>query len=305
MKTKLLGLAFGVAAGVAFALAGCGGGGGGGGGGVTYTGNTALATVTATNARALSVEAVEGGRDATDIGVLAKGAEARPKHAVQLHAIAASVEATLARVLAKVAPAKTAAENVSGTEPGYSGTFSYSLGVNPSTGAFSGTITFNSYRDSGESPVMSGPVAVSGVVNTFTGDISTLTMTLSGLRVLDAAESTTLNGTLSMTFGASQVVTMSLVRTDDATGNMYWHRDFTTTITGNSMTMTGTYYHHQYGYVVVTTTSPLFASYAGAITGGEMLFAGSNGSRARLRYAPAGSTVEVDATGTNNWVVVQ
>ena len=76
MRSKLRTLIAVIAISVSLIFGGCSGGGGGGGGDggggssqISYTGNTAPALVTDTNAQDLAVEAFLGGEVATDLGV--------------------------------------------------------------------------------------------------------------------------------------------------------------------------------------------------------------------------------------------
>ena len=95
-----------------------------------------------------------------------------------------------------------------------------------------------------------------------------------------------------------------MVLLDSSTGKTYWVKDYTYTLTGSSLTISGTYYDPDYGYVTVTTVTPLqVASTDAWPTAGVLLFTGANGSRARLTFTSTGYTVEVD-TGSGFYTTV-
>lgn len=293
---------------VVFGMAGCGGGGGGGGTDVSssYKGNTTQATVTASNAKALSVDVVQGAQNVANVGVLGKSVADKPEASPQIQSIAKIFEESITRVSPKTVVAKTVAEAVQGTEYGYSGSYSYNANGNQSTGAISGTITFNSYKESSYSPTISGNVSFSGVANTSTGDMISANMSFSNVTVVSGSQSSTVNGSISISItGITNTLNISAVRLDNLNFNTYWVKDFSFVLTGDTMSISGTYYDHVYGYVVVNTVTPLTVSaYSSTPTSGRLLFTGSNGTKAQLTYTYSGHTLEVDATGNNTYVAI-
>lgn len=313
MRRKIISVTLGLLIVMVLALAGCGGGGGGSGvvgGGEyvnpNYKGSTARATVTAGNAKALSVDAVQGVQSAASVGVLGKSVADIPENSPRMQSIARIFEASIVRIAPKAVVAKTVAETVQGTEYGYSGSYSYSGNGNQATGAITGTITFASYTEFQYSPTISGTISFSGVANTVTGDMISATMSFTNVTVVSGPESSSLNGSISVNVtGTTNTLNISLVRLNNVNNTTYWVKDFSFVLTGTSMSISGTYYDHVHGYVVVTTVSPLAVSaYSSTPTSGQLLFTGNNGTKARLTYTSSGHTLEVDASGNNTYVVL-
>lgn len=310
MKRKITDVTMALFVAMMLALVGCGGGGGGGGGGdiinPNYKGATNKATVTASNAKALSVDAIEGVQSAASVDVLGKRTAGTPEHAARIQTIARIITASISRITPRAVVAKTVVEAVQQTEYGYSGSYSFSGNANQTTGAISGTITFSSYKELSDSPTISGIISFTGTADTATGGMISATMSFTNVTVVLGAESSTLNGSMSISVtGTANTLNISLVLLDNVNNNTYWVKDFSFVVTGGTMTISGTYYDHQYGYVVVTTAAPLAVStYSDTPTAGQLLFTGNNGTKARLTYAAAGYTLEVDASGNNTYVVL-
>lgn len=293
---------------VVLGLAGCGGGGSGGGEDLSasYKGSTTQASVTAANAKAVSVDAVQIVQDVTNVGVLGKSVADVPTNPAQMQSIARIIEESIASISSKAVVAKTVAETVQGTQSGYSGSYSFSANGNESSGAISGSIAFNAYKSDAYAPTISGTITFSAVINTSTAEIVRFTTTFSNVTFVSGSGTNTLNGSISISIsGTTETLSISTVRHDSVSNNTYWAKDFNFVVTGNSMTMSGTYYDHVYGYVVVSTLTPLGVSdYSSTPTSGSLLFTGSNGTKARLTYTYSGYILEVDATGNNIFVVV-
>jgi hypothetical protein len=267
--------------------------------------------VTSSNAKVVSVDAVQGAQDAATVGVLGKSATEIQENSPQQLSIVKLLEDSIVHISTNnISPnavvGKTVDATVQSTQNGYSGSYSSTINGNDATGAFSGTITFNSYREFSYSPAISGNVAFSGVANTSTSVITSLNMTISNLQGVIGSQSNTLNGSISVSNnGTIKTLNISLVRLDNVTNNTYWMKDFSFVLNGNAMTISGTYYDHVHGYVVVSTVAPLTAStYSSNPTSGQLLFTGNNGTKARLTYTTLGYILEVDSSGNNTFVVI-
>jgi hypothetical protein len=114
------------------------------------------------------------------------------------------------------------------------------------------------------------------------------------------------NGTVSSSVTVSgSTLSINVVETDLSNNTTYWQNDITFVLTGSSMTVVGRYYHPTHGYVNITTVVPLtVSSLTGQPTAGQLLFTGSNGSKARLTFNATGYVIEVDTTGTGTFAVV-
>lgn len=289
-----------------FCLTGCGGGGGGGTSAASssYKGNTTQAVVTASNAEALSVDALDDVQNATAIGIIGKnlsGVSAPPK----LVAIANTIENSIARIQVKSA-AKTVASSEQGTEYGYSGSFSYSGNFNESTGVFSGSISFNQYQETADAALLSGSITFAGAFNQATDEFTSLSITVTGLQGSLGSEAFVMNGSMALTnAGFTQNLSMSMVLLDVANNRTYWLKDFNMALDGDVMSISGIYYDHIHGYVVISTLTPLnISSYSDEPTSGQLLFTGSNGTKARLTYTYSGYILEVDETGNNTYIQI-
>lgn len=292
-------------------LAGCGGDGGGSStsGGAVYSGVTTQATVTTSNAKALSVDAYSGGQVSAAVSGVSKETTDSSGQTVLLQQASGILEGSVrtifgfSRTSAKVAAATVTAQN---TVNGFSGSFSYSITYDDASGAFSGTITFSQYRETATSPIITGSLAFSGSYNPASGEFTSLNISLNNITGTKDGRSYGLAGSMSSRInGVSRSVSMSVVLTDNATARTYWVRDYALVITGTTLTLNGTYYDPIHGYVIISTVTPLTVSSADATpTAGQLLFTGLNGTRARLTFTASGYIVEVDTAGNGTYVVV-
>jgi len=297
----------------ALLLGACGGGGGGGGSSsVAFTGKTDQAAVTSANAKELSVNAYQGGMSGSALGVLGKEASGDAStSASRWMSLAATLEEAVTQAtsasVSKVAKtvAVTAQDTISGP---YGGTASYSIDVNENSGAFSGTLSFNAFKGLQDSSV-TGSVGFSGTYNSSSGSFSAIKIGFSALAISEGGASYTASGDISLSQSATtKNVSISLVLKDGVTGKTYWVRDYSCILTTGSpqtITITGTYYDHDNGYVNITTPTPLRTSSASTLpTSGTFLSSGANGSKARLTFISGGYSVEVDSQGTGSYTTV-
>lgn len=289
-------------------LAGCGGSGGATSVDVpsAYKGTTTQATVTTANAKALSADAYSGSQlaSAVYVGKATTDTGGLPPF---LQGTAASLESCVASIVTDPkSAAKAVAAAVQYTLNGYSGTGSYSITVDQTSGSFSGTISFVQYQESATSPTMSGSIGFSGVYNMTTGTFSGMNITINGITGTHGGESFTMSGSMAFsTVGMTKTLTMSMVLADNVSARTYWIKDFTMALSGNLLTVNGTYYDHVHGYVVISTITPLtVTTIDDTPTSGRLLFSGSNGTKARLTFISGGQTVEADTTGTGTYVAV-
>lgn len=290
----------------------CGGGGGSADSGVpaAYSGSTSRATVTAANAKALSIDIYTGGQLSSALSAVGKEVAAGAPGSFRLHGVSASLERSLQTAVEKslVTTAKTVAATAQDTVYGASGSYGYSISVDQSSGAFSGSLVFSQYKELSDSPVISGTVGFSGVYNQTTGSFTTIKMIMENMHLASGNLSYTLVGTLSFsmpTTTSGTTVTLSAVLVDNASHRSFWFKDMVTTRNGTSETVRGTFYDPTHGYVVISTITPLTVATTDADpTAGQLLFTGNNGTKARLTFTSGGHVVEVDADGSNTFAVV-
>ena len=290
-----------------FPLLAGGGGGGSTAGGVAYTGVTTQATVTTANAKALSVDAYSGNQLSSAVSGIAKETAGNGGQAALLREAAAILrQSVTAIVTLPASSAKVAAATAQNTVNGYSGSYSYTISVDQTSGAFSGTMALSRYRENSTATTLSGSITFSGVYNQSSASFTSLNITMSNLAGTSGATSYRLDGSESYTTnGATSTVTMTVILTDNVSGRTFWVKGFTLTLTGSSLTVTGTYYDPIYGHVVISTITPLTVSAIDATpTAGQLLFTGANGTKARLTFTGTGHTVEADTVGNGAYVVV-
>lgn len=297
---------FPVVAGLAL-LAACGGGGSSAGGGSDYTGATTPAAVTTSNAKALSSDAYSGSQLSVAASGVAKVATDSNGQSALLQQAAGILKSSVTTIVGSSNPlAKVVAATAQNTVYGYSGSFAYSITYDQASGAFSGTITFSQYKDGSTSPGLAGSIAFSGDYNQATDSFTSLNISMSSLVGTVAGKSYGMAGSVFFnTSGASETVRMSVVLTDKESGRTYWVKDYFLVLTGTTLTVTGTYYDPIHGYVILSTVNPLTVSTVDAMpTSGQLLFTGSNGTKARLTFTGGVYTVEVDTVGNETYVVV-
>jgi hypothetical protein len=299
---------WGIASGLLLSLLGlaaCGGGGGGGGGGSavpeSYTGATTQAALTADNAQAIVAGAWEGGLTGSDLGgviPLQTGEIASPLALPCLLQLTEALKAPLLRVTPGTAAAIRPAASDSATITGdCGGTAGYSVNLNESTGAFSGSFAFLDY--------CSGGMNFSGQVNPNTGNISRFTMTFSSLTMEVESQSITLVGNIGFTMtadGDGERDILNIVQIDNTAQKAYWVHNLALTLTygteSDQVTISGQFYHPDHGYVEISTVSPLIVPWTSDLpTGGTLRFSGRDKTKAELTFNPEGPVLEVDTDG--------
>ena len=249
-------------------IIGCGGGGGGGNSvaigpvPITYAGITSQAPITAANAVDLATESLIGAQTGS-VFSLGVGAE-MPSNGLDealfvyrfpaiLHGVAANIDFSEKSAVAALV---TESDTIIGS---CGGSVSYTLSVEDTTGVFSGSFVFTQYCDGGI--VISGPVAVDGSVSLITSEIEVIHFNFNNVSSGDI----TLSGDVATDqTGMPVIITMDFRVRDNVTGKVFWVNDYSLSITETSATeievdLTGTYYHHDFGYITIATpvTDPL------------------------------------------------
>ncbi len=292
-------------------LSGCGGGGGGSTApaDVSYSGVTTQAAVSSSNAKALSAEAYSGNQLASELSGIGKMAVASDGQLSLVQETAAALETSIAAAVTapkSSAKAVAAAVTVQNAIPGYSGTGSYSITVDPITGTFSGSFSFSQYKDTSTSAAMTGSLEFSGSFNSSSGTFSGMNMIFHNLSAIKGTASYTMSGSVtSSTSGTTKNVAITIMLADNVSGRNYWLSGYTLSLTGSALSVSGKYYHPVHGFVIISTITPLTVSTIdGTPTAGQLLFSGSNGTKARLTFAGSLQTVEADTTGSGSYVVI-
>jgi hypothetical protein len=273
-------------------LAACGGGGGGGGGVETieYTGVTTQAAITNSNAEEMATDAYLGGDAGSQMGgmfgaVGSGGQAGAPRHVAFAKMLAETVQ--------KLDVSSTVAVGVtqSGTQPcDTSGNISFTMTVDETTGAFSGSFNYNNCTSGFQT--MNGAVTFSGNMDT-NGEFTGMTMTFNAVTVSDGGFSISFGGSMSMSGMLSSPVTMTMnmrIR-ENSTGSVVWINNYTVSIVTGSdgngpyeeMTVSGRFYEPAHGFVDLTTIAPLRVYDVDEYPSqGELRFDGLGATYARL-----------------------
>jgi hypothetical protein len=292
----------------------CGGGGGGGGGGeVTYTGVTTQAVITSGNSDDLTVGSLQNGtisESSSAVAVVAQdtGAGGRPRGLI----VADAVRNVLVQVDVPSKTANATAVGATISENGSisgncGGSASFTLTLDDVTGTFNGNFTYSNFCY--DDITLTGSATISGVIDLFDLDFVSISIETNGLTTQLCGESFTVAGRIVVT-GSSPTIVVDVdtrVR-DDATGTVYWVNDLRIISTDNGggyidVTVAGRFYDPNFGFAVVTTTTPLRIFYFDAWPDSGVLLAtgdlGVGGGSTKARLSAFGSvyTVEADTTG--------
>jgi hypothetical protein len=175
------------------------------------------------------------------------------------------------------------------------------------TGTFNGNFTYSNFCY--DDITLTGSATISGVIDLFDLDFVSISIETNGLTTQLCGESFTVAGRIVVT-GSSPTIVVDVdtrVR-DDATGTVYWVNDLRIISTDNGggyidVTVAGRFYDPNFGFAVVTTTTPLRIFYFDAWPDSGVLLAtgdlGVGGGSTKARLSAFGSvyTVEADTTG--------
>ncbi len=296
-------------------LAGCGGGGGGGsetGLPSAYTGKTTQAVVTTTNARTLSSEAYSGCQMVSTFDVLGKAVTDSNSQSPLLQSLVSLLDSTVSTVIQEpktLTKSVQAASTLQNTILGYTGSYTYTISIDPVSGASSGTLSFSQYNPSNRngSVTMTGFINFSGVYNQSISNFSSLNMSLNNIVVTSSSGNVKISGSFAASIdGSTKTYSMTVAITDNVSNNTILLKDYTLKFNGGSFVFTGTYYNPTHGYVVISTDIPLTVySLSGMPTSGQLLFTGSNGTKARLSFGGRNPyTVTADTVGNGMYVEI-
>jgi hypothetical protein len=313
---------------------GSGGGGGDGDTPVTYTGLTTQALITAANAKPLGEATFLGARVGTSIFV------ANVQSAPQDETRNASVIA-IVRALHTVVNTIDATSNLDNIPIGWVETLSLSgncggmvsgtLNVNEATETFTSSLDFHDYcltptGDPADGLTMDGDVDFDGTCDPATFDVTTqwcdfidYTMTFTHLNSKAYGKSQTMKGTIATAITSTGYDTTvdSLLLRDDNANVTFKFENYLIQVTENSptfgtdsMEVSGNAYHPDYGYVVVSTTTPaqFTSDFMSPPESGVILLegaVGTGGGPTTASFTFTGTntftiTVDTDGDGTTN-----
>lgn len=294
--------------------AACGDGGGGGAAGVTYSGSTTPAAITSGNAVAIASTAYQGGSASgslTLVGVAVGPADQSGGGLSAVPAVAISRVLTdavrAANLGSRSSSSAIVGASVSVSEPlpdgTCGGTASYTGTVDDVTGAINATFSFNGWCNDGVT--ISGSVTVSGQVDVSgpTPVLVALNFSFTVLTVSDGTDTFTGTGTISLDFGTTPESLTMAMDFRDGSGVVYRVSNFVVTVTptggGEDVSLSGRFYHPDYGYGDVVTVTPFFVATGDTFPlSGQLVVTGAAGSKARLTALPSTQfQVDVDVDG--------
>jgi hypothetical protein len=292
-------------------LAACGGSGGGQSS-VTYSGVTTQAEVTSGNAVTLATTAYQGGNSGGALALVGVVAEPAGPRGGAARAVTLSRVLKNAVTAARFSPAGSPQATVGATvsvsdslpDGNCGGSASFSGSADEVTGEFHATFNFSGWCNDGVT--VSGRVTASGAFDVNAEELLDLEFSFAVLTVSDGIDTFRGSGTISATFGTSEILTIDM-NFESGDGTVYRASDLALAVSpttgGESVTVIGRVYHPVHGYVEVTTPQALVVLTGDTFpSSGELVVTGSGGSKARL--TPLSATqfqIEVDADGDDSY----
>ena len=285
-----------------FLITSCGGGGGGDDGPTipaSYDGLTTQAAITTANAEELVLGAWDGGLPADNAGdvisLATKSSVPDSSSPLVTDILKNTVLDLYSETQNNIHPLATASDTMAGD---CGGTASFFLTVNEDNGSFTGKLTFTDYCSDGV--VINGITPFSGRASTSDGEIVYLKMIFDDLNAIDGTTSQTLtDGSISFSLNSTRTIeteTINYVLVDDSLAKACWINNYVLVFnldTGSS-TLTGRFYHPDYGYINISTLTPMTTSGTTLPTSGVLLFTGQT-SQAKLTFNSDETTLlEVD-----------
>lgn len=287
----------------------CGGGGGGGGGptGLTYSGLTTPATITDTNAEAIAASAYNAGSSTTAFTEIAMSLEdSEPLVNEPNRLFLADITMVLEAVVAEIdfesgleTDLPAAIQSDSGDiDGGCGGRAYYSIQVDDQSGDFTGSLRFEGYCEEGTT--LNGRTTFSGQIDLNTHELEYFTLSFDTITGTSGSESITMDGVINISIsGASIAATMNMLIRDDNVHRVYRIENYQMVLTDYAgyieVDISGRFYHPDYGYVDLETTTP-FEVYLGDDypTSGVLEVTGEGGTGVRLTAIDE-TTCQVDA----------
>jgi hypothetical protein len=238
--------------------------------GITYDGRSTQALIDDTNAVEISTGSISDGltgATASDLKTLSAEAPAAQKQfaALKISRIlaAASWKATIEenskQLEGMVTP--TAVKSGRNTQLGTcGGSATTNITVDDQTGEFTGSIYFNDLCD--EDILLDGDVDIEGKIDLVTLEPVNLNMAFKILSCSYENESVAMNGEIGISMdGDNSDLSMDFYVKDNTNNKVFHIEDYLFEVTEHDtyieVTVTGTYYNPDFGYVVLQTESPM------------------------------------------------
>ncbi len=187
------------------------------------------------------------------------------------------------------------------------GTAEVEFNYDEQTGAIGGSLLLEKYcSDEAE---YSGTVDLSGEADSLTDKVIQWQFAFKSLTMIEDNEPMTLNGEVSLVV-ASLRLSIDIVARDDLDGKVYWINgivlNFSEGVGFEEIDVSGRFYHPDYGYIDLSTTTPL-VSYDGPPSEGVVQALGGPGTsgdntKSHLTFLPlTRCKVEADTDGDGAW----
>lgn len=305
--------------GLSVVLVACGGGGGSdsssGGSGSTsfYTGVTTQATVTAANAPDYVDLLLNQGTAQTGVGGVLVGVTTTESAltSIKLTQWAGQVVSENVQDAAQQSSYLPGVVDSSSEDCLDNGSIDITINVNQSSGVFSGDLSFNNCTEG--SSVTDGDISFSGAIDINTGEFSEpLEMSFTNLSLVDSEAGLDIESEGDISCDFTDMIdlyvfscTQSIEIRDNIANTGYKFDNFTLTMTDTissvSLELSGRVYHPDYGYVDVSTITPLTLYFEENPSDGVFLLEGNN-SAARITVIDNSSyMLEIDPEGDGTY----
>ena len=292
---------------------GCSGGGGGGGvsSAINYTGVTSQAIIDENNAVDIATGSLVGGEIGSNLNIL--GAVSEKSNSIKsprvfniasyFQNVIYQIESATIQSAGYLGAIVSESDTIAGS---CGGSFSITLTADDQTGNFNGSLTFNNFCEPEFS--VNGSMDISGNIDVNMGQMNYFEMVFMDINMTSGQESISMNGSINFNMQASPMrMTMSFILQDNNLNKTYRYENFVYEyaqgVGYEDITLTGRYYDHDYGYVDITTESPLrINEYDLWPSTGTVIATGNSGTKARLTVIDSSSFfVEADTDGDGSY----
>ncbi|KPK26164.1 MAG: hypothetical protein AMJ61_09800 [Desulfobacterales bacterium SG8_35_2] len=292
---------------------GCSGGGGGGGvsSAINYTGVTTQAIIDENNAVDIATGSLVGGEIGSNLNIL--GAVSENSNSIKsprvfniasyFQNVIYQIESATIQSAGYLGAIVSESDTIAGS---CGGSFSITLTADDQTGNFNGSLTFNNFCEPEFS--VNGSMDISGNIDVNMGQMNYFEMVFMDINMTSGQESISMNGSINFNMQASPMrMTMSFILQDNNLNKTYRYENFVYEyaqgVGYEDITLTGRYYDHDYGYVDITTESPLrINEYDLWPSTGTVIATGNSGTKARLTVIDSSSFfVEADTDGDGSY----
>ena len=152
-------------------------------------------------------------------------------------------------------------------------------------GAFTGSMTFNGYCS--ENTTISGTAGFSGQVDINTGDFLNFTFSIKMVNLTSENQSYIIDGDISVDVSGPSSTASLEMKMKDNSGEVFWVNNYMLNISEDldyfDIEVTGRFYNPTYGYVDLSTITPLRTYNNNEWpSSGELQIVGGEGTKARL-----------------------